>query len=309
MARRPRRILADKIYCCTQRTVDRQFLFKPQRTTKEIIGASAGRAQRKYPVKIYWLDFNINHKHAGFAPLSSEQKDLDNFVKFERLFNSLTAVGINRFLGREGPVFSSRDRIIEATDDEAAERQLLYSVTNPAKDGLTERVKNWEGLTSYNQLATGRTDRYSYVNRTAWHKAGGARRNKSFAAFTERVEVKLSPLPSLEAMPAKARQELFRRNVRELEKSFRDEREQQGRHAMTRRALEKIAHRDRPKTRAAKTPQPMCHSSTFEGAHEFKEGWRTFVDARLKASGMFLGGNWDVEFPMGSLRPPIFSVC
>lgn len=309
MARRPRRILANTIYCCTQRTVDRQFLFKPQRATREIIGSSAGRAQRRYPVKIYWLDFNINHKQAGLAPLSSEKKDLDNFVRFERLFNSLTAVGINRLLDRDGPVFSTRDRIDEAIDDAAAEQQLLYAVTNPAKDGLIERVKNWEGLSSYNQLATGRTDRYSYINRTAWHRAGGKRCKKPMGAFSEWVEVKFSPLPSLEVMPAKARQELFRRNVRELERSFRAQREEQGRRAMTRRAMEKVSHRDRPQTRAFNTPQPLCHSSTLDGALEFKKGWRRYVDERLKASDLFLKGHRDVEFPLGSFRPPIISVC
>ncbi len=309
MARRPRRIRANTIYCCTQRTVDRQFLFKPERATREIVGASAGRAQRLFPVKIYWLDYNINHKQAGLAPLSDDQKDLDNFVCFERLFNSLTAVGINKLVDRDGPVFSTRDRIDEAIDDAAAEQQLLYAVTNPAKDGLIERVKNWEGLSSYNQLATEQVDRYSYINRTAWHRAGGKRCKKHISAFREWVEVKFSPLPSLEGMPAKARQELFRRSVRELEKSFRDKREQQGRRAMTRLAMEKIAHRDRPKSRAVNTPQPLCHSSTLDGALEFKEGWRRFVDERLKASAMFLDGHRDVEFPMGSFRPPIISVC
>jgi hypothetical protein len=49
-----------------------------------------------------WLDCNINHKQAGLAPLSDSPEDLQNFVSFEKLFNSLTAVGINRYLGREG---------------------------------------------------------------------------------------------------------------------------------------------------------------------------------------------------------------
>jgi len=309
MPRRPRRIQADTIFCCTQRTVDRQFLFKPERAIREIVGASAGRAQRRYPVKIYWLDFNINHKQAGLAPLSDDPKDLQNFVNFERLFNSLTARGVNALLGREGPVFSTRDRVDEATDDRAAEQQLLYAVTNPAKDGLIERVKNWEGMSSYNQLATGRVDRFSYINRTAWHKAGGWRCKKPRSVFTEWVEVKLSPIPSWEPLPPKERQELFRRRVRELETEFRQKREAEGRRAMTRLAMEKVAHRDRPRARPERTPQPLCHSSTLEGALEFKAGWRYFLDDYFKASGMFLEGHRNVEFPKGSFRPPIIQVC
>jgi hypothetical protein len=256
-----------------------------------------------------WLDCNINHKQAGLAPLSDNPKDLQNFVSFEKLFNSLTAVGINRYLGREGALYSSRDRIDEAIDDDAVLQQLLYAVTNPAKDGLTDRIKHWEGISSYYQLATGRVDKYSYINRTAWHRAGGKRCKKPMSAFTEWVELKLSPIPSWEALPQKARRELFRREVRALERRFREQREQEGRRAMTQRAMEKVRHRDRPKTIAIRTPQPLCHSSTIEGAQEYKNEWRYYLDEFYKASGMFLEGHRNVEFPTGSIRPPAVQVC
>ena len=309
MTRKIRRIASDTVFCCTQRTVDRQFLFKPEQEICEIVGASAGRAQSKYPVKIYWLDFNINHKHSGIAPLSNDQKDLQNFINFERLFHSLLAREINRLLDREGPIFSSRDRIDEAIDDDAAAQQLFYAVTNPSKDGLIDRVKNWKGLSSYNQLATGRVDRFSYINRTAWHKAGGARSKKSIHAFTEWTEVKLSPLPGWEDLPPKTRQENFRRQVREMETEFRKERELKGRRAMTRRAMEKVDHRDRPKKKAKYSRQPMYHASTIEAGKEFERGWREYLSEYYAAAGQFLSGNFNVEFPKGSIRPPIIQIC
>ena len=103
MAKRPRWLRSDTAYCETQRTVDRQFFFKPDTTVRNIIGACAGRAQMKYPVKLYWLDFNINHKHDGMAPISDSLEHLENLVKFDQLFNSLVAREINRYLDREGP--------------------------------------------------------------------------------------------------------------------------------------------------------------------------------------------------------------
>ena len=74
MARRPRRIKPDTAYSEVQRTVDRQFLFKPDPVVRNIIGSSVGRAQREFPVKIFWLDFNIN--------LTSIDKDLHFLIPY-----------------------------------------------------------------------------------------------------------------------------------------------------------------------------------------------------------------------------------
>ena len=81
MGNRPKMFRDNFVYSETQRTVDRAFLFKPDEATRNLIGASAGRAQRKHPVKIYWLEFNINHLHRGIAPLSISPKDLRNYTQ------------------------------------------------------------------------------------------------------------------------------------------------------------------------------------------------------------------------------------
>jgi hypothetical protein len=309
MANRPRWIKKDSAYCEVQRTADRQFFFKPDDTTRNIIGAAAGRALKKYPVKIYWLDFNVNHKQSGREPLSDSQEHLENYVKFEQLFNSLVARGINRYLGREGPLYSTKNRIDEATDNESLEQQLLYAVTNPVKDGLVDRVAHWKGFSSYKQLATGEVERYSYIDWTAWHRAGGNRSKKAPEAFVKWVEVKLSPIPSWEGMADHKRQTLFRRRVRELEQDCRSQREREGRTAMGPKKLAKLDHRDRPKNPPKKSGRrPLCHSSTTEGAKEYKKKWREFLDQYYYASGMWLKGVTDVEFPSGSFKPPLIRI-
>ena len=309
MAYRPRWVRAHAAYCHTQRTVDRQFLFKPDDITRNIIGAAAGRALEKFPVKIYWLDFNINHKQSGITPLSDSYEHLQNFVRFEQLFNSLVARGINKYLGREGPLYSSRNRTDEAIDDRSLEQQLLYAVTNPVKDGLVDRVAHWKGFSSYKQLATGEVDRYWYIDWTAWHRAGGKRSRKSPEAFVRWVEVKLSPIPSWEGMSAHKRQALFRRRVRELEGDYRLEREREGRRAMGPRKLAKVDHRDRPKSPPKESGrQPLCHSSTLEGAKEYEKRWREYLDQYYHASGLWMKGVTDVEFPSGSFKPPLIRI-
>ena len=309
MSRRPRWYRPNGAYCETQRTTDRQFLFKPDGNISNIIGAAAGRALEKYPVKLYWLDFNINHKHAGRGPLSDSPEHLENLAKFDQLFNSLVARGINKYLGREGPLFSTRNRSTPAIDDESLEQQLLYAVTNPVKDGLVDRVAHRKGFSSYKQLATGEVERFSYINWTRWHQAGGARSKRSPEEFTEWTKVKLSPIPSWERLPEHKRQALFRRRVRQLEQRYREEREREGRRPMGPRKLAKLDPRQRPRhAPEQRRPQPLCHASTAGAARDYENQLRAFLDQYYHASGMWLEGAHDVGFPPGSFKPPLIRI-
>ena len=307
MAKRLRWLRPEAAYCEVQRTVDRQFFFAPNENIRNIIGASVGRAQRKYPVKLYWIDFNINHKQSGRAALSDNPEHIENLVNFDRLCNSLIARGINRYLGREGAMFSTRNRSEEAIDDLSLEQQLFYAVTNPVKDGLVDRVAHWKGFSSYQQLATGKVERFSYINWSAWHRTGGG---KPPEAFTELVEVRLSPLPAWERMAEHKRQTLFRRRVRQLEQLYRTEREQEGKRAMGPKRLAKVDPRDRPKRPHQKQGnQPLCHASTPEGAMEYKRQYRAFLEQYYYASGLWMEGVLDAPFPAGSFKAPLIRIA
>ncbi|MCP4601922.1 MAG: hypothetical protein GY847_15645 [Proteobacteria bacterium] len=304
MGDRPRWIKADTVYSEVQRTVDRQFLFKPDEPIRQIIGAAAGRALKKNPVLIYWLDFNINHKQNGIAPVSDDPKHIKAYAKFHQMFNSLLARMINKFLGREGALFSTRNRSTEVLDDMSLEQQLFYAVTNPVKDGLVERVAHWKGFSSYKQLATGEIETFHYIDWTAWHKAGGKKGKKKPEQFMRTVTVELTPLPAWQHMPAHKRQAYFRREVRKLEQHFREQREREGRSVIGKRKLEKIDPRERPKNPPVRTRKPICHASNKAAADEYKESLRAFLDQYLYASEMWQRGALEVEFPSGSFRPP-----
>ena len=307
MANRPRWFKARSAYSAVQRTVDRQFLFKPDETTRNIIGSAAGRALEKFPVKIYWLDFNINHKHSSFAPLSDSPEHIQNLVKFQQMFNSLVARGLNKHFGREGALYSTRNRITEVVDDASLEQQLIYAVTNPVKDGLVERAAHWKGFSSYKQLATGEVERFQYVDWATWYREG-KRKKKPPQAFVKIVEVKLTPIPSWEGMSEDKRQARFRRLIREDEQRCKEGLEGEGRGVMGPMKLAKLDHRERPKSPAKRTPQPLCHSSTAEGAKKYEKTWRAFLDQYYSASKMWLKGEYGVEFPLGSFKPPLIRV-
>lgn len=305
---KPRWLKANTFYAQTQRTVDRQFLLKPDPVIRNIIGASAARAQKNHPVKIYYLEVNINHKQEGIAAISDSPEHLNNLVQFKQTFHKNMAFEINRYLGREGAVFSSRSRSIECVDEQSAEQQFFYALTNPAKDGLVDRIAHWKGFSSYHMLAKGEDETFTFVNRTAWHRAGGKKSKKPLSAFTETVRINYSPLPGWEMMKIHQRQARIRREVRAMEQRFRQERAAAGRSAMSATKLEKVDYRDRPKTWPKRTPMPICHASSLEAARLYKESYREFLNAYRIASAHYRMGAWETEFPPGSFKPPILAV-
>ena len=308
MGMHPRWLKADTVFAQTQRTVDRQFLFRPDPVVTNIIGASAARAQEKHPVKIYWLDMNINHEQTGIGALSDSQEHLDNLIRFKQTFHRLLACELNSYLGREGAVFSSPSRNVECIDDQGVEQQFFYALTNPVKDGLVDRVAHWKGFSSYSALALGQPETYRYVDYTAWHRAGGKRSTKPLEQFVKTIQLKYTPLPGWENLTPEKRQAKIRRECRALETHFRQEREREGRRAMGPEKLAKVNHRDRPKTAPKRTPKPVCHSGSAEKAKAYKKALKTFLNAYAVASAYFRSGVLEMQFPPGSIRPPLIGV-
>jgi len=309
MGNLPRWIRGDRVTSATQRTVDRQFLFKPDPVVRNIIGASAARAQHKFPVKIYWLEFNINHEQAGLAPMDDSQQSMTDLIRFKQLFHRLIAQEINRHLTREGGLFSSRSRDVHCVDNESVENRFLYALTNPVKDGLCDRIKHWGGFSSYSALAEGKREKFTYIDRSEWHRAGGRKSSIPLKVYEKEIELVFTPLPGWERLSEPQRQTRIRKEVRSYEQKFREEREAQNRFAMTREKMDKVNPRDRPNTPAENTPKPLCHAASKEAKDNYLTELITFLKSYYQASSSYLSGFFDVQFPKGSFRPPLIAAA
>jgi hypothetical protein len=122
------------------------------------------------------------------------------------------------------------------------------------------------------------------------------------------VEVKFEPISMWENVPDHKWQAHFRREVRRIEQAERASREKEARRILGPVKLAKLDPRNRPRTTKKRTKQPLCHASNMEAAAAYKREWRAFLDAFYRASGQFLSGNYYVEFPDGSFRPPLVSL-
>ena len=332
MGRRLRLWETDKIYSCTERTIDRQFLFRPDHNPRNrllrwdcpqnaldpdndiipkpsiinIIGSAIVRALKKHPVDIYWFEGNINHLHDSVGVIGG---NLDNVSRFKQTCNSLIAKGLKDSIDREGHAFGAPFRSTPCISDASAEQQLFYSVTNVVKDGLVEKVSQSPFFTTYRHLAQGEPLEFWWIDWARYWKAGGkANKRLRVKDFLRWGSFELTVLPDWKDLTEQQRRTRFRKGVRDLEEMYAQQRKDQQRNAMGTARLFELDPRDRPRNPKQSARQPLCHASSKKKRVEFARQWRDFVNEHRKASADFLNGYWEREFPEGSFRPPILKI-
>lgn len=332
MSRKIRWLRPQNLYESTSRTVDRQFLFKPNHHPKNplleqdcplealdpnndiiprpsvinIIGASIGRALRENPIQIHWYESNINHLHVGF---SFDRAQMGNAAAFHRDSKSLIARELNRTWEREGDFFSARSKIHPCLDDETAERHLLYALTNPVKDGLVEQVSASPLFSTYHFQAKGKPLRFWYIDYEAYYLAGGSRKKSHrLKDYLKWVEWECTPLPKHAKMTIHQRRTWVRQQVRQIEAAKKMTHRDTGKSFIGKPGLFALNPRDRPMHPTPSGPDPLCHAANLETAKQYKREWQEFLNQFIQASADYRNGFLHREFPEGSYRPPLVTV-
>jgi len=301
MARKPRLWDENIVLEMTLRVDNRMFLLNPNPEIENIIGSVLARAVKRYPVRIHSFDTNINHFHCLFSAAPGQVHNISPFLQY---LNGQLAKQLNIYYEREGRVWSSRARVIPVVDDDAVLQRLAYCACNVVKDNLVEKVSQWPGFSTYQQLAYGKRQTFCYLDRTAWHKAGIPKQK-----YMRQVTLEISPLPGWEDMKPHDRQSKCRRLIKDMEHHYREIREQEGHRVRGKDGLMEIDPFDRPDKEKEKTPIPKCHASTKEKRDEYiEEVLKPFWEAYGTASALYLDGLIDTEFPPGSIPPPITTI-
>lgn len=287
------------------RTVDRQFLLRPDEINRNIFGACIGRAQQKYPVEIYWFEQNVNHAHPGIAPIRGQE---DNVSRFFQNFGSNLARALNRRWEREGALWTGRVRCEPILDDAKMEDRLIYAVTNPVRDGMVDRMSHYPGFSVYRHLAHGEPLRYSYIDYALWWKHGGPHNTQPLFDYERWVDVDISPLPAWVDLTVSQRQTRFRNLVRDAEDEQRERRALEGRTVVGVLGIKQLEPRDKPRNPKKSGRQPLCHVSCADQRREFKRRYQAMLKAHAMASARYRSGELDTEFPPYTFRPPLITI-
>ena len=149
---KPRCNLADSIVFVTRRCTQRQFLLRPDGTLNNNFLYCLLHAAQVYNIGLLALTVESNHYHlVGRDP----DGQISGFL--ERL-DGLAARSINCLRGRWEHFWASEAPCIVRCETRAdVVDKVVYTLTNPVKDGLVERVHHWPGVNSLRAMRSGAT--------------------------------------------------------------------------------------------------------------------------------------------------------
>ena len=138
-----RRLVPGRMHAVTRRAARRCFFLRPSDEVNEIVKYALGYAIQKHGVDVFAFMAASNHTHLD----GIDGDEASSLPPFFRDFHSLVARALNAHYGRGENLWrpGSYDNA-EITDCETLEEQLLYTWTNPVKDGLVARPEDWPGV-------------------------------------------------------------------------------------------------------------------------------------------------------------------
>jgi hypothetical protein len=295
----------------------------PRHSVINLIGACLGRALAKHPIRIHWFECNLHHLHIGFSVDDDEMRG--NVVPFFRMVASGVARQTNRLWARENHVFGERYRATPCLDDDAAEQQMLYALSNAVKDGQVEHVSRspFFSTVAWHRMdgASAGPHRYWFIDYAGWWRKGGPRKGNRLKDFLAWIDVEIAPLPHLQALSTHQRQTRLRHQLREIERTTAERLVAEGRTAAGFETLRRLDPRDRPRNPKTSGRQPLCHVSDPAARKMFIRDWRvrlrslrelrrdrrpSWSNVEARRSRRSLGGGGHV-YGDGSYRPPLIT--
>lgn len=298
---RARRRLPGARYKVTRRTLERRFFFAPDAATRNklnnLIGYLLAYCCELYGIDIHAVIFEANHPHKDLTD------KFGNLGEFKAVFNGLLARGINVLRGRHDRVWSGdrgcdTEPITGLVADDGEEfpssplADLVYTLTNPVKDGLVKNGGRWPGFTTYGwRFGETRT-----FKRPDWFFTPGT------TTMPETADLTLRRPPGV--LPQLSDDELFEqlmREVREREQYFQARMRSENRRFMGEKKLAREHWNSAPRSNAPRffvTPKVVGATKweRLAGIQRNRKWEADYADAYDR----LLGGELEVEFPFGT---------
>jgi putative transposase len=259
------------------------FLLRPDPVTANAFIYCLGIAQMRSQVDVMGVVQMSNHLHdnifdrQGTAPT------------FYRDFHGLLAKCLNARWGRWENFFAStQTNVVHLQEREDLIRKLVYTFTNPVKDGLVARVADWPGANGYEALITGKPLR--------------ATRPRHFFAeastLPDEIELHLRIPPELgdhDEIVAEVKQRVEAFEVAEAARRAVD-----GQHVLGRNAVMRQSWRRSPTTgKPRRGLRPTIAAKSLWARLEAIQRKHEFVTAYRHARRAWLAGT-PIPFPAGT---------
>ncbi len=280
------------------RTIMGSYLLPAHQNFARIAVGVLAKAQQKYPVKIHAAAALSSHYHLILTIQDSEQ-----LVLFMAYVNANLAKEANRLTGWRGRIWDRRYSAIEITQEEGVmESRLRYVLSHSVKEGLVERIEDWEGLHSGTSLMSGRPMSGVWYDRTAKYNADRFGKEIERDAWVEDLQLKLAPLPCWEHLSLGKRRQLVTEMIAEIEAEAAAMRV---RPVMGMAKVQAQSYRDHP-GRVKRSPEPWVHAGSKKIREVYKAAYREFAELYRTASvALRKAGDLGAVFPRWSFPPAL----
>jgi putative transposase len=279
----PRAVFPGSFLFITRRCTQRQFLLRPDQETNNAFTYCLAEAAQRCGMTIVLSQMMSNHQHTSLYDALGRE------TEFREHFHKMMAKSQNALRGRWENFWSSQEPcVVETITADDLLDKVVYTATNPVKDGLVEKVHHWPGPNFVKALLTGTPMK--------------ARRPKHFfredGPMPPEVELVLK-LPDHFEGKAAFLAELQRR-IAVVEEECARERQRTGRRVLGRRRVLRQSWRDSPTShepRRKLRPRVAARNKELRIAMlQRNKEWRLeYREARAK----WLAGI-EVEFPFGT---------
>lgn len=281
----PRPVFPNSVYMITRRCTQRRFLLKPSKKRNAAWEYILAYAAKKTGVQLIWTMVESNHHHTG---VYDPEKNISAFC---RELHRLVAKHHNAQYGRfeyfwaSGPPGRLR---LEGPEDILD--KLVYSITNPVKDHLVAKARQWPGvLTTPEQLC--RT--WTVERPKNYFRAEGS--------MPESIELTLHKPPGFEHMSAEVFRELVAKRVAEVEVKAAAERRRTGQRVLGRQVILRQDHEESPASYAKHFKlNPQVGAKSKWRRIEALRRIKSFVTAYREALARWRAGDHGVVFPHGT---------
>ena len=282
----------EKLHLLSCRTLRSELLFVPKAELNEIIGGVFARYQSLYRIEIFAIIVLSNHYHLlARAPEG-------NIPRFFESVNREIAQRVNRYLGRQGFVWSRRYDDLIVLEEEDALEALLYIVTNNVKHALGSHSRNWPGINSYSQSLGAKNKTYRFCNYTKYY-AELVRKSDFEIEYTLEIS-SLGSFPKLKKIIETKLPKLIEERIQKLVAEHKRE----GRVVMSRKAILTQPLQGKYPKETNKTRRPICYTRSPEALASYAQERRLISAGYTDASCRFRQEDYSVAFPLHTIKPP-----
>ena len=299
----------------TVRTLQQQFLLRPDKQSNQILLGCFGRAYDRYPsMSVAALSALSNH--VTFLAMPDSVFVLSSFM---RDFLSTLARRLNPERDREGTFWERRYRAIPIADQPALEARFRYVITQGTKENLVWSARDWPGVTSIPALLGGKPLVGRWHDRSAQYDLERQRQRmlERAAARGRTIDVPkvepvwreypipMVPLPHWADLPPGKQRALVADMLADDDRITRERHQRDGTRPLGVRGILAVDPLDRPK-RSKRSPAPVCHASSKRTRAAFRQAQRTLASAAKAALPEVVRAASTTAFPRGTSAPSLY---